>query len=80
MRMRMIVCQLDDICRLFADYCGMTGFPEDARAVRLMVKEGSKKLALVVESPSIPSGAPPEEIRFEIKRMFGGSNIVGSAS
>ncbi len=67
----MIVLSLDDINRLFQDYCGMTGYPEDAYAVKLMVNATSHKLALLVESPSIPSGAAPEEIKFDIKRMWG---------
>ena len=67
----MLVLSIDDICRLFQDYCALTGFPEDAKAEKLMVHGQSKKLGLVVESNDWTQGQPPEEVRFEIKRMYG---------
>ena len=71
MRTRMIVLSLDDICRLFQDYCALTGFPDDARAEKLLYNQQQKKLGLVVESNEWTQGQLAEEVRFELKRFYG---------
>ena len=45
--------------------------PEDARLVKLLYSKKEKgKLALVVESEGIKSGADALEVKFDLRRMY----------
>jgi hypothetical protein len=67
---RMVILTIETICDLFRDYCGMVGFPEDAKPIKLMFNPQERKLGIVVESET-KMDKPMEEIKFDIRRVFG---------
>lgn len=73
MKTRLVVIGIDDISRLFRDYAGRVGFPEDAVCDTLLFNNSLRKMCLRVESESIPSNAISEEIRFDLRR----THLVG---
>ena len=71
MASRMVVVTIDTICGLFKDYCGMVGFPEDAKPLKLMFNPQERKLGILVESEEKMSGGAMEEVKFNIRRVYG---------
>lgn len=70
MRTRLLVLSIDDICRLFADYASLTGFPRDAVCDTLFANPATRRLRLRIESPTLGPHESPEEIRFDLQRSF----------
>lgn len=70
MRSRMVIIGIDDICRLFADYAHLTGFPEDAVCETLLAHPPSRKMRLRVSSQEWDRDQAPEQIRFDLTRTF----------
>ena len=76
MKRRMIVIDIDSICRLFQDYVGQVGFPKDAVPVKFMYHPQRRQVAVVVESDEWVGPQQPEEVKFDLKRVYsvGGAN------
>ena len=68
---RLVVIGIDDLTRLFRDYVGLVGFPEDARPVKFMLNSQERKLGLVVESNEFKQFEQMEEIKFDLRRTYG---------
>jgi hypothetical protein len=70
MKTRLIIFDIETLTNLFKDYVGQVGFPPDAVPVKLMMNPQERKVALIVESESIPAGEPrKEEVKFDIRRF-----------
>lgn len=69
---RDVVVDIDTLLALFRDYCAVEDVPSDARAVKLMLHPLERKLAIVVDADSWAQDMPPLEVRFDIKRVYGG--------
>lgn len=67
----MLIISIDDVCRLFQDYCGDVGVPTDAMPVKFMFNEQQRKLALVLESDEWTKNQPDEMVNFTVKRYYG---------
>lgn len=67
---RLVVISIDSICGLFRDYVGLVGFPQDGKPVKLMLNPQERKLAVVVESDEWTGPQAPEQVKFEIRRVF----------
>lgn len=70
MKQRIVILAIDDIARLFKDYVGLSGFPEDAQCDTLLFNNALQKMCLRISSASFPSPQPSEAINFELKRTF----------
>lgn len=70
MKARLVIIGIDDICRVFRDYAGMTGFPEDAQCDTILFDPASKRMCLRVLSQELNGPQIPEEIRFNLQRTF----------
>lgn len=68
MKTRLVVIGIDDIARLFKDYAGMAGFPQDCQCDTLLFNKALGRMALRISSESWDRPQPPEEIRFELRR------------
>ena len=69
---RLVVIGIDDILRLFQDYCGLTdSIPADVVVDTLLFNKAQMKMCLRVESPSWSGVQPPESVGFELKRVWG---------
>ena len=71
MKSRLIILGIDDITRILKDYVGLVGFPADAQPIKFMLNPQERKLAIVVESEEFKGPQEPEEIRFDLRRVFG---------
>lgn len=71
MRSRMIIIDIDSIVALLKDYCGQVGFPTDAVPVKFMLNPQEQKLGLVVESEEFRGPQAAEEVKFDLRRVFG---------
>ena len=71
MRSRMIIIDIDSICSLLKDYVGQVGFPADAVPLKFMLNPQERKLGLVVESEEFRGPQAVEEIKFDLRRVFG---------
>lgn len=67
---RMIILTLETICKIFKDYVGLVGFPEDAKPIKFMFNPQDRKVAIVVETEETVN-VPVETIHFDIRRIFG---------
>ncbi len=70
MTTRMVIIPIEVITSLFFDYVGQVGFPDDAVPVKLMLNPQEQKLALVVESESFTGPQTPEQVKFDIRRIY----------
>jgi hypothetical protein len=70
MKRRMVILSIDTICNLFKDYVGLVGFPQDGKPVKFMLNPQERKLGLVVESEEWTGPQKPEEIKFDLRRVF----------
>ena len=69
MKRRRIVISIDDIVRLFSDYCP-DDIPADAQALGLMLKPTEQgRLGITIASDSIPKGLPALDVKFELRRF-----------
>lgn len=68
---RLVILPIDSAVAILADYAGKVGFPPDAKPIRWEFNQAERKMALVVEADSLTADAPPEEIRFTLKRTIG---------
>lgn len=67
---RFVVLRVDDIFRMLADYAGEPlGLPADAQPTKFRHVRG--KLQLMVESESWEGDQPAEEVRFDLRRVYG---------
>jgi hypothetical protein len=75
LKRRMVICDIDSICRLLQDYCGKVGFPDDAKPVKFMFNQQERKLAVIVESDEWVGPQNAEMVRFDLQRIYtlGGS-------
>jgi len=80
MKKRMVICDIDSICRLLKDYCGQVGFPEDGQAVKLMLNPQEHKLAIIVESSTWATPQAAELVKFDIQRFYGLGQSQGTVS
>ena len=72
MKARLVIIGIDDILKLFQDYCGLTeSIPEDAKVDTLLFNKQLMKMALKISAESFSYDQPPEAVSFELKRMFG---------
>ena len=67
---RLVVVGLDDIVRLFKDYVGRVGFPQDAIPTRLMFNSKEKLVAVEVESEEFTGPQQPERVMFDLQRVY----------
>jgi hypothetical protein len=70
MKERLVVIGIDDIARIFKDYAGSVGFPEDAQTDTLLFHPANRRMRLRISAESLNGNQPPEEIRFQLKRTF----------
>jgi hypothetical protein len=68
---RMVVIPIESLCKIFADYVGQTGFPQDSVPVTWKFNQQERKLMLVVEAQSLDGDEGIEEIKFDLRRMYG---------
>lgn len=70
---RFVVVPIDDLFRMIGDYAGAAlGLPTDCAPVKLMYKPTEQgKLGLMIESASWDGDQPAEEIRFDLRRVYG---------
>ena len=69
MNHRYITTTVDTLFGILRDYVG-ADVPEDAKLIRVMHKPtDAGKLAFVIDSDSIPYGAEPLQVRFDLKRI-----------
>ncbi len=67
---RYVIIRIDDIFRILADYAGEPlGLPADAMPTKFRLVQG--KLQLMVEADSWERDQPSEEVRFDMKRVYG---------
>lgn len=80
MRGRWVSLPIDAVTAILSDYVGLVGFPPDAKPVKWLMNQSSRKLALVVEADSLPCNQPDEEIRFQLKRhhVVGGIGVAAA--
>jgi hypothetical protein len=71
MKRRMVIFDIDSVCRLLQDYCGQIGFPDDGVPVKLMFHPGDHKLGIVVESGEWNGPQASELVKFDIQRVYG---------
>jgi hypothetical protein len=70
MKCRLIILPIDDIARLFKDYAGLTGFPEDAVCDTLLFNKELNKMCLRIQAESLVRDEPWESVDFELKRSW----------
>lgn len=71
MKTRMVILSIDDIMRLFADYCLEEDIPGDTTAVALMRHPTDPRIAILAESDQWPTGTTePVIVKFDIRRLF----------
>lgn len=72
MARRKIIIPVDSVLELFKSYTAENHeIPYDAKPVTLMVKpQETGKFAIVAQSDSFPTNAPPLQISFDIGRSF----------
>jgi hypothetical protein len=62
---------IDDLVEILKGYLGEELVPPDSKAHKIMVSPQHKgKIGFVIESPLIPQGTPPQEIKFDIRRYI----------
>lgn len=67
---RYVVLRIDDIFRMIADYAGEAlELPADAQPTKFRLVQG--KLQLMIEADSWEHDQPAEEIRVDMKRVYG---------
>jgi hypothetical protein len=67
---RFVVLRIDDIYRMLKDYAGEAlGLPEDAWPTKFRSVAG--KLDLMLEAESWQGEQPAEEIKFDMRRVYG---------
>jgi hypothetical protein len=70
---RFVILRIDDLYRMLKDYAGEAlGLPEDAWPTKFRSVQG--KLDLLLEAESWDGEQPAEEIKFDIRRVYGVSN------
>lgn len=67
---RIIIIGIDDITRLFKDYVGMIGVPDDAMPIKLMLNPQEHRLGILMESDEWVGPQSSETIKFDINRVF----------
>lgn len=68
---RYVIVTASSLLEIFKDYMGEEELPVDAKLERFMMKPSEKgAFAFVVESPSIPVGAPPVRVKYDIRRIY----------
>jgi hypothetical protein len=68
---RPVIITANTILAIFKDYMAAEDLPADATLVTMMYKPTEQgKLAIVVEADSIPSGAEPLQVHFDIRRLY----------
>lgn len=71
MKSRRILVSIDTIAELFRDYLTEEDLPKDAMPIKLMLKPSEAgKLGLLMVSDSIPEGAQPYQIKFDVKKVY----------
>lgn len=71
MKTKLLIFTIDTIADLFRDYVGLIGFPADAKPVQLMLNKSDRKIGLVIESDEFTHPMPPEQVKFDIQRVYG---------
>jgi hypothetical protein len=66
----MVIASIDDITRLFKDYCGLVGIPQDAVPLKLYLNPQEHKLGILMESNEWVGPQAIEEVKFDIKRIY----------
>ncbi len=67
---RYVILRIDDIYRLLADYAGEPlGLLSDCKPVKFRTVRG--KIELMVESESWDHDQPAEEVKFDLRRVYG---------
>lgn len=66
---RLIITSIDDVTRLFKDYCGLVGVPDDAKPLKLFLNPQEQKLGILMESEEWVGPQNPEIVKFEIRRI-----------
>lgn len=67
---RILITSIDDITRLFKDYVGLVGMPEDAVPLKLFLNPQEQKIGILMESEEWTGPQVPEEVKFDIKRIY----------
>lgn len=71
MKIRPIMFAVDDLVEILKGYLGEELVPTDSKAHKIMIHPQYKgKIGLAIESPSIPAGMAPQEIKFDIRRFI----------
>lgn len=67
---RYVILRIDDIYRLLADYAGEPlGLLEDCRPMKFRTQHG--KIDLMVYSDFWDADQPAEEVKFDLRRVYG---------
>jgi len=66
----MVICDIDSICRLLKDYCGMVGVPPDAIPIKLLLNPTNHKLGILMESSEWTIPQPPEDVKFVLQSIY----------
>ena len=64
---RMIMTRIDDIIAIFKDYLGEEDMPPDTKPLKLYIKPGVRKIAILCESASWKPGPTGELIELPVK-------------
>jgi hypothetical protein len=72
----MVITSAQSIVDMFRDYFPKGDIPDDARALRLLVRPTDRKFAIDILSDSLTGPQPPLVANFDIKRIFS----IGSGS
>jgi hypothetical protein len=67
---RFVIVTIDSIYQMLYDYAGESlGLPEDAKPIKFRLVQG--KLQLMVEADSWEEDQQAEQIKFDMKRVWG---------
>lgn len=70
---RYVILRIDDIFRMLYDYAGEAlGLPDDAKVVKFRINPLAKgRLELMLEADSWNGPQAAEEIKFDLRRVYG---------
>jgi len=68
---RFVIFTIDSVLELLRDYAGESAdIPADAKIVKMRLDNASRKINFLLESDSWKGVQEPEEIKFDIRRIY----------
>jgi hypothetical protein len=61
---------VDDILNIFKDYCDPSEIPPDSTPVSFLLHPHTKQIALLIESPTLPTTGTEMRVDFDLKRTY----------